>query len=480
MINKMKKILYIFILIGFVGITACEDKLQLEPFDALDVSQAFETNTDFDNAMKGAYAFMRDGNYFGGEFLLLPDVFSDNLIICSEGRFSYQDYYLFNTNGNIAWFQFWRAAYDIILRSNYIIENIDNLDDGDFKNNILGQALAIRAMAHFDLARVYSKAPQFAAAGDLGIPYVTTTDAAEQPVRPSVSDTFDAIDADFTAAIGLIGDDNGVGFLDLAAVHGLRSRFYLYQGQMANANSAADAAISAAVAGEGVASLTDFPLIWVDETENGVLFKVVNTDLDGVGVGVVYNQGSPSGIRSEYVPDFGFYSLYSATDVRTAAYFETSPFAGSDFNHVIKYIQRAGSDQAVVDMKVLRWSEVYLNKAEALAGTDDAAALAALDAVRSNRYTGFTSPGETGSALQDAIQTERRLELAFEGHRLFDLKRQNLPIVRTNAGDYADGTGIPPDPSVLVLPQTNVKFQMPIPQEELNANQNIQPNPSNG
>jgi hypothetical protein len=63
---------------------------------------------------------------------------------------------------------------------------------------------------------------------------------------------------------------------------------------------------------------------------------------------------------------------------------------------------------------------------------------------------------------------------------MFDLKRQGLPINRSNNGDYFDGTGINPDPSVLTLPAADPKFQMPIPQEELNANENIQPNPSNG
>ena len=476
----MKKFIYIFILLGFMGVTSCDDQLQLEPYDALDISSAFRNNTDFESAMKGAYASLRDGNYFGGEFLLLSDVISDNVIICSEGRFSYQDYYLFNINGNIAWFNFWRAAYDVILRTNHIIENIDNLEDGAFKDNIHGQALALRALAHFDLARVYAKAPQFATAGtDWGIPYVTTTDAAERPARISVADTFAAIEADFVAALALIGSDNGTGFLNTAAVHALHSRYYLYVGNKTATVTAANAAIAASVNG-GVVSLASFPDVWTDETEDGVIFKVINTDLDGVRVGVVYNQKSPDGIRSEYVPDFAFYSQYIVDDVRRDSYFETSDFAGSTFNHVIKYLQRPGSNQAVVDMKVIRWAEVYLNRAEANAGTDDVAALADLDMVRSQRYATPVPGGETGAALAAAILLEKRLEFAFEGHRLFDLKRQGLDINRSNNGDYADGTGINPPASVLNLPASDAKFQMPIPQEELNANPNIQPNPSNG
>ena len=462
-----------------MGLVSCSDKLELEPFDALDASQAFETKTDFNLALKGAYASFRDDNYYGGEFYLIPEVISDNVIICSEGRFSYQDYYLFNTNGNIAWLNFWRAAYVGIMRANHIIENIDNLEDGDFKNNILGQAYAIRAMAHFDLARVYAKAPQFASASDLGIAYITGTDAGNQPARVSVSETFAAILADFDAAVPLIDTDNGTGFMNLATVQGLRARYFLYVGNNASAITAANAAVAASVNG-GVSSRANFPDIWDDLTENGVIFKLINTDLDLVRVGVVYNQASPEGIRSEYVPDFDFYSQFKGNDIRST-WFETSDFAGSSFNHITKYLQRPGSNQAIVDMKVLRWSEVYLTRAEAKAATgDDAGALADLNTVRAERYNGFVSGGETGAALAAAIQLERRLELAFEGHRMFDLKRQGLPINRSNNGDYSDGTGINPDASVLTLPASSDKFQMPVPQEEMNANPNMQPNPSNG
>lgn len=475
----MKKIIYLFIIFGFTGLTSCNDQLELKPFNAIDEANAFNTRTDFNNAIKGVYASLRDGNYYGGEFLLLPDVISDNLILCSEGRTSYQDYYYFNMNGNIAWFNFFRAAYSTISRCNYILENIDNLENGDFKNNIEGQALALRAMAHFDLARVYCKPPQFANANDLGIAYVTSTDAANKPERTTVANTFKLIEDDFTKAVGMIATDNGTGFLNKAAVYGLMARFYLYSDNMPDAETAATNAIQQPT-NTGVGTIAEFPDIWTDQTENGVLFKVINTNLDQVGVGVVYNQASPDGVRSEYVPDFAFYNDFNANDVRTT-WFSTSSFAGHDFNHIVKYLQRPGSNQAVVDMKVLRWSEVYLIRAEARFNNgNEPGALADLNVVRSNRYVGFTDPGETGAALEAAIARQRRLELAFEGHRMFDLKRKNMPISRSDNGDYADGSGVHPPTDVLTLPASSPLWEMPIPQEELNANPNMQPNPSNG
>ena len=475
----MKKLYIIATLLGAFFLQSCDDRLDLAPFDAIDAQQAFDTPAEFSNALRGTYGTLRDTDYFGGEFMLLPDAISDNLIICTEGRFSYQDYYNFNVNGNIAWLDFYRAAYVTINAANYIIENIDNLDDGEFKDNILGQALGLRAMAHFDLARVYAEAPQFAGPEDLGLPYVTSTNTGLRPARLGVQETFDRIEADFLEAEALISEDNGTGYLNKASVNGLLARFYLYSNDFQNAELFATAAI-AEPTNTGVADISEFPDIWIDASEVGVAFKVINTNIDDVNLGSIYNQASPEGIRSEYVPDFELFTEFQADDIRLT-WFETSSFAGSNFNHIVKYLQRPGSNQGRVDMKVLRWSEIYLTRAEArFQNGDPTGALSDLNEVRSNRYSGFVNGNESGAALGAEIARQRRLELAFEGHRMFDLKRKGLPIQRSNNGDLADGTGRPPESDVLTLPASSPVWVMPIPQEELNANVNMEPNPSNG
>lgn len=208
----MKKLIYIIGIFSAITFTACEDELNLEPFNALDASQSFNTNTDFTQAIRGVYRSLLNGSYYGGEFYLLPDVISDNLIISSEGRTSYSGYYLFQQNGELAWLGFFNNAHNTILRANNIIENIENLEEGDFRDNILGQALAIRAMAHFDLGRVYSTPPQFASADDLGMVFVDNTNAGAKPSRIGVAEYFDLVEADFDRAVDLIADDNGTGF----------------------------------------------------------------------------------------------------------------------------------------------------------------------------------------------------------------------------------------------------------------------------
>ena len=97
----------------------------------------------------------------------------------------------------------------------------------------------------------------------------------------------------------------------------------------------------------------------------------------------------------------------------------------------------AGQQNGSVDAKVLRAAEVALNKAEAMYFTgDEAGALAELDKLRVKRYDPFASGGETGQALLEAIQYERRVELAAEGHRLLILEGGDWGIRSATEGEF--------------------------------------------
>jgi hypothetical protein len=102
-------------------------------------------------------------------------------------------------------------------------------------------------------------------------------------------------------------------------------------------------------------------------------------------------------------------------------------------------------------------------------------ALADLNTLMSNRYTGHVPVTLTGADLLAEIHRQRRLELFAEFDRLFFLKRMNLPVVRPATGDQANGTGAIPPVSARLLPAGSPKFQLPIPISELNANPNLQP-----
>lgn len=474
-----KKFIYM-LAIGALSLASCEKELDLAPYNAVAQEQAFTNESDFTNAVRGAYQGLRLGNYYGGtdggSMIITPDLLADNLIINSQGRQSQQNFFLYMYTANNTW-GLWNNAYTAILRANKILENIDKLKDGAFKSNMKSEALAIRALAHFDLLRVYAKRYVGASNSDLGVPYVTSSDPTLLPSRTPLVESYNKVVADFLAAEAGIAATNEVGRLNKAAVQGLLGRVYLYMGEWQKAVDKSTAAIESAPANRKLATRTQFPMIWLDQTEQEVLFKLRIQDADGIPVGVGYGQSSPGGVRAEYSPTFELVNAYTSTDIRKDVYIGQTTFNGKDFNYIKKYAGRAAGNANVVDVKVIRLSEVYLNRAEAYARlNNDVNALADLNEIRSRRYSDFDPVTSvlTGQALLNEIMKQRRLELAFEGHRFFDLKRLGLPVERPSSGDMIDGSGAAP--AVRGIEAGSPKFAFPIPQFEMDVNPNMQQN----
>lgn len=466
--------------IGVLPLASCKKELDQQPFNSLSVESAFKTQSDFENAIRGAYAGLRGTNYYGGQdagsMIITPDILSDNLIINSQGRLSQQNFFNFTYTANNTWGGLWNNAYTTINRANQVLNYIDRLPEGAERENIKAEALALRALAHFDLLRVFAKKYEGSTEADLGVPYVTSTDPTAKPARTPLRESYKKVVDDLEAATNGIAASNGVGRLNKASVYALLGRVYLYMGQseLEKSVAASTAAIAAIPAANALATIEEFPGIWTDATEKGVLFKVKILDADNINVGVGYQQTSPQGVRAEYSPSFELFSLYEDDDVRKSTYMDESTFGGLTFNYIKKHIGRAAGRANVIDVKVIRTAEVYLNRAEALYKLGRTVeALSDLNTIRSNRYEDFNPATaiEAGQALLDAILLERRLELAFEGHRFFDLKRLGLPIVRTEHGDRVDGGGV--SAITKEVPAESPKFQLPIPQYEIDANKNI-------
>ncbi|WP_118952553.1 RagB/SusD family nutrient uptake outer membrane protein [Taibaiella helva] len=482
--RKIKIIIPLCLMLA--GMVACRKDLVQDPTNAVPVEQAFSTVNDFEMAALGVYFEMvHSSEYLGAQddpiaWMLTPDLLADNLISQQTGRgsqrtFGNWQYSASNTSGMFA------DAYSIIRAANGILEHIDNLGQAPERANYEGEALAARAMVHFDLLRVYAKPVSGPRAdpGAPGVPYVMTTDLKDAPDRGTVKGTYDNIVADLIKAAELINEKNGVGRLNKAAVYGLLSRVYLYGGAWQQCIDAATACLAVSA---DPGSRTVFPDIWKDATEAGVIFKIKIMSQDRLGgqpilIGNGYSQSSGNEIVSEWVVSHSLALLYDTTDIRTAAYLLKTKYSGADYIAVAKYRGRGGGEAAnLVDVKYLRVAEVLLNRAEAYAITgNEASALGDLDALRSNRYAGFSAGTETGQALKDAIDKERRLELAFEGDRWFTLKRKGLPVARDAFGDFADGTGTPY--FVRDLPAGDNRWLIPIPLEYINANPNLVQNP---
>lgn len=481
----MKKIInigFFFLIILFV---ACSKKIEIKPEYQLDGSSPLATIKEADNVLTGAYDGFQSGDYYrsngpSGAYSVVPDIMGDDLIETRESLGNYQtqaEWRYASTEDDIQ--ATWLGAYNIISGVNIILRDIDNIASQDPKaaNRIKGQALAIRAHVHFDLLRYFGESLDGNSA-DRGIPYVTKFDVKAKPGRSTVKESYEKILADLAEAATLlsgeldkpINTDEGKTRIDWLVVKAIQARVNLYAGQWQAAVDAATAIISQ----KELSSIDNFPLIWNDKSMEEVLWSV---SFENKQDGVVYdNVFFASGNRSIYRPAQGLTALYDqANDVRYSSYMATvdtlNDIVRTPRLVVIKHLGKGDATDGVVNWKAYRVAEMYLIRAEAnFRLNKQTEALDDLNELREHRIDGFMPGTETGNGLLTAIMTERRKELAFEGHRFFDFKRWN----KTPINRCASNTDTPS--TICSLASDSRSWAWPIPFNETIVNPNIQQN----
>ena len=473
----MKKIYKIFIpMIIFAGLfLSCDDELNQLPYDEFATENAYVTAQDFENGLRGVYSALTRGGLYGssdaGSLLSAPDVLADNVTLSQRGRFSKRTLHDYEYNSNSTLGGTYSDAYALIFRANQILFYVQNFE-GESKNNIIAEAKALRALAHFNLVTFFAKIPT--QSGDantsLGVAYVEEADPNIEPSRLSVAESYNKIIEDLLDAKSKINPLNPAGRMNFDAVNVLLSRVYLYMGEWQKSINAANQVDFQ------IASRDNIVGVWEDTNRDGLIFYIPNVDpILGNSIGVTWSQGSMTSLIPEYVTSFQLFSLFNDDDIRKDAYIFEGISGGNAYNGIKKLFGRPGQTNGEVDYKILRAAEVYLNKAEAHFNLgNESSARSALSELRTRRYLNPPN-GESGVDLRDAIRLERRLEFAFEYQRFFDLKRWGLSVNRTNAGDQADGLGTPSD--VLNLTAGSALFQLPLSQQSLDVNPNLQQNP---
>jgi hypothetical protein len=153
-------------------------------------------------------------------------------------------------------------------------------------------------------------------------------------------------------------------------------------------------------------------------------------------------------------------AAHEAGDVRVGVYVTSS--STLDKPQARKWPGEKGG--GVENLPILRKAEMYLIQAEARARqNNDAGAQTAINILRTNR--GLTETVLTGLGLIDLIMNERRVELAFEGHRWFDLKRNGMNITKSVTS------------GVSTLPYTDFRILQQIPNDQVLLNPNLVQNP---
>lgn len=468
----MKKIIYSALLLGALGFQSCSDVLEVEPRDIIDEEKAFESIADIEQGAIGVYNAMS-----GSNLIDISSRMGDNLRRSNENRGQgVQTHNWTYTAGQGEVEGIWINHYRVIARANRVLAAIERLNasgtvpESEVTNAIKGELLAIRAMTHFDLWRVYSeKYNQQSKA----VPYLTLEDTDGNgrpdgldvfflPSRPTTQDFFGQLQADLTAAAALVpADFTDVTRLNATAVKALRARVALYQEDWAKAIEFSTAALEDV----GLESAEDFANIWKDETNNGVIFKLKRVSGE-FAVGTLFQDMNGDVF---FHPSNDIISLYDQTnDVRFGRTIMVEDRGDKDPQLVNKYPGIAGLPR-LNDIKIFRSAEMLLIRAEARAKSNQLAlANEDLNSLRENRIAEHTEQSyATEDAFMAQLLTERRRELSFEGHRWFDIKRNGLGVSRTDDDCHLNCT----------LEAGSLKFAFPIPQSEIFANSNIDQNP---
>ncbi|MFN8353418.1 MAG: RagB/SusD family nutrient uptake outer membrane protein [Spirosomataceae bacterium] len=439
---------------------ACQDEFfDRKPYTSLPPADALKTESDLSAAANGMYQGMRNSNLFLRGIPFMGDLLADNVYLSASnsGRYLAQFNYSVNAqNADIS--GLWTQAYAVILRANNIINS--NITDTDGVKQLKGEALTVRALMYFELIKWFGK-PYTLAADAPGVPLVLTFDPNLKPSRNKVSEVYDQMVKDLNQAFDLMTNTTkNSSFVTKYVAKALLAKVLLYKGDYAGAKAAAQDVVDKG--GYTLATSTGFAAYWGNAAlTSAKLETIFEVSADGVGnVGFdalsnMYDQkGYGDGLCTKEL-----YDLYSATDVRRNL-LVTGTRAGESVFIVNKYQQTSNSSEKD-DGKVLRLADVILILAEASARTNDETnALKYLNQIVQRRDPSAAALTVKGTDLLEAIITERRKELAFEGDRYPDLTRLGRDIKRSTQYPAAART----------ITITDNKRIAPIPQVELDAN----------
>lgn len=463
-----------FLSFSFMG---CADFLDTTPHDSLNSDNALESLEDFNNTTNSVYESMRSSYYTANFMLMVPDVMSDNLILNRDGRLIYNEFAGFKFYADTYGVSgMWSAAYNAILGANEVIARMESdpsiiASDEKLGKNLLAECLALRGMVHFDLVRLYGKNYLQASDSDLGVTYKKDTETTF-PARNTVKEVYTWLTEDLERAKGMMSDDYNTKInyrLNKKAIAAILARVYLTMGkdQLAVDNA------TEAIAGDGsdIASIDDFSKVYTTSMDvPEVILRIALKSDDDYLPGNDWGQGSVSSYNANYSVSYGLKSLYSGTDCRNAVIKQVTCKSG--LCNVVWKWNNGGATVGLVDIPLIRTSEMYMTRAEANYNLKNyPEALSDLNLLRAKRYSDYEEGTETGSALEEGIQLQRRLELAFEGHRFFDLKRRHEDVIRDDKGFLADGTGASSD--ALEVSADSPYYVLPIPQSEIDANENM-------
>ncbi len=416
----MKKYnLKIIILVALLGLTGCDSFLDVDPpASQLTGAVVFEDKTTATAAMVAVYSKLRDGGLLTGSSSgtgAALGLYSDELTY--YGTNDQNLFFVFNTTllpTTAIVNQTWNQSYHQIYCANAVFEGCQNsasLPIAD-KNQLMGEALFVRALVHFYLTNLY---------GD--VPYITTTDYEVNRLvaRMPVATVYENIISDLNEAIVLLSEAYVTSERvrpNRSVAQALLARVYLYKGDWAEASNAASAVLNQSL------------YVWENDIDKVFLKDCTATiwqfypKLSGGNTNeaavFIFGSGPPPFIGLNAT----LFNAFDPNDLRKTHWIKSVTNGTDTWYHAYKYKQQNNTGTSMEYSVVFRMAELYLIRTEARAQQGELTnAKADLNKVRSLAGLPDTT-ALTADELVAAVLQERKFELFTEyGHRFFDLKR---------------------------------------------------------
>ena len=495
------------------SLSSCvNDWLDVAPSDGTDADAALTSSSDLAAARTGMYKALKGNSslvdYYGQQFFVYGDVHAgddyqyNNLGGSNRASFYYDmnyqtasEFTSSTSSSNVAW----KSPYIVIGRANRIIAAAEGgalSDAAEAKATIdqyAAEAKVLRALAHFDLVRIYGKPYTEDQGASLGVPLVTgVLESNAKPARSTVAEVYTQVVKDLTEAISsnALATETEPGYVSVWGAKAILSRVYLNMGDYANALSVAEDIIKN-IKNSGAALWTrdQYFKAWDASTpnESEFLFRLNvagstdNNDLNGIG-----NLQQRDGYK-EMVATKKFVDMLSAdpNDVRNELFLPAKAekevaVYGTNKVFLNKLRGQGGNLRNVTIVPIIRLSEVYLTAAEcAFRKNDKTKAVEYLNDLVKNRTTTEASLATVDNITLERILIERRKELIGEGQRYFDALRNNETITRyTSEADKGWHKTLSKEAQS--FDRDYFKAIAAIPQAEINANPNIKQNTGYG
>jgi len=415
--------------------------------------------------LNGTYYLFYDSDWYGRDFPVTADL-KGGLAKSSpvtSGRFQ-TEFGWANTPSTTA--SVWSIAYTMIYRANMLLKAIENksfVATDDQYAQLAGEAKFLRAFAHFDLVRMYAWPYTYKPESE-GVPIKKDTRLVNMP-RNTVKEVYDFIVLDLIDAAGMQAHDGEAidmkAYASADAANALLAKVYLYMGNWTDAATYASKVI--AKTDYEMYTAANYASVWGTNAASEVIFEVFGNATESAWGGydeIGYIYDADPGYGDVCAAD-KLTSMYEVDDVRGTLFKTYTDHPG--YKWPTKYNGK-DANLRVNNIVLLRLSEMYLIRCEAVLNGATGDALVDYNMVRTNR--GLTA---ATSVSKSDLYEERSRELCFEGNELFDLARTGRDLVRpdSDAKKLGDSQNITWGDS---------KWRMPIPIVETDVNELLNQN----